>query len=231
MPATALPASGAQPEDGALKTCDASGMEEIHRMFRAGFREGPALLAGVREGDSAHASAVARRLEVLSAVLHAHHEGEDERLWPTLESRAPSCAVHVARMKAQHAEMLVHLTALDAAIGWWRATAAKEDASPILEALAGINSALGMHLGDEEENIVPVMETTLTQPEVQWFADHGRKTTPKGESWNQLGAILASQPDGGHDWLHKHMPAPVRLIWRWIGKRKYEAQRATLTRS
>ncbi len=127
--------------------------------------------------------------------------------------------------------MLEHLTALDAALPGWRATAAAEDAVPILAALVGINVALSVHLGDEEATIVPVMETTLTQPEVEWFAEHGRKTTPKGESWNQLGAILASQPDGGDEWLHKHMPLPARLAWRWIGKRRYDAERAALTRS
>ena len=95
-------------------------------------------------------------------------------------------------------------------------------------ALAGINEALAIHLPDEELNIVPVMETTLTQKEVDWFAEHGRKATPKGKTWVQLGAILASQPDGGDEWLHKHLPAPVRLIWRLVGKPKYEASRKAL---
>jgi Hemerythrin HHE cation binding domain len=231
MPATALPSSGDRPNDHVENTCDASGMAEIHRMFRAGFAEGPALVSGVREGDTAHAEAVADHLAALSIGLHAHHEGEDERLWDTLETRAPSCAAHVGRMKEQHAEMLVHLTALDPGLVEWRKTASAADAAPILAALAGINAALAVHLGDEEATIVPVMETTLTQPEVEWFAEHGRKSTPKGQSWNQLGAILASQPDGGTEWLHKHMPLPGRLAWRWIGKPKYMANRATLTRS
>ena len=56
MPATALPSSGDSPNEGpgaraaAEKTCDARGMAEIHRMFRAGFGEGPALVGGVLAG-------------------------------------------------------------------------------------------------------------------------------------------------------------------------------------
>ena len=46
--------------------------------------------------------------------------------------------------------------------------------------------------------------------------------------WQQLGEILASQPDGGDEWLHKHMPAPGRLAWRLIGRRRYAAHRAAL---
>ena len=138
MPATPLPPSGDQPErapggaggaaspatPGAVaKTCDARGMAEIHRMFKAGFGEGRTLIDGVAEGDTVHAEVVADHLAMLSTGLHAHHEGEDTMLWDPLEQRAPSCAVHVERMKAQHAELLVHLTALDAVLPAWRASA------------------------------------------------------------------------------------------------------------
>lgn len=226
MPATPLPPSG-DPPDGP-KTCDASGMAEIHRMFRRGFGEGPDLVRRVSDGDTAHAEAVATQLETLSVGLHAHHGAEDERLWPALDERAPSCAAHVERMKAQHAEMLSQLIELDGALPAWRRSASGSDAAAVLAALDGINAALAVHLPDEETNIVPVMERTISQAEIEWFAEHGRRSVPKGQTWQQLGEILASQPDGGDEWLHKHMPAPGRLAWRLIGKRKYAAHRAAL---
>lgn len=91
-------------------------MAEIHRMYRTGFAEGPDLVTGVRDGDAARAGLVADNLTLLSLSLHAHHEGEDLRLWDTLAQRAPSCSAHVGRMKVQHAEMLVHLNKLDPAL-------------------------------------------------------------------------------------------------------------------
>ncbi|PWC05898.1 hemerythrin domain-containing protein [Agromyces badenianii] len=250
MPATALPSSGDEPgrtpgrapgrepgrtpgtpgpAPGTAKTCDASGMAEIHRFFRAGFGEGRALVAGVAESDAAHADVVCDHLELLSVGLHAHHEGEDTMLWGTLETRAPSCAVHVARMKEQHAALLVHLNELDAALPAWRASGRSADAAGVLFALDGITAALAAHLPDEEANIVPVMEVTLTPKEVDALSEHGRKATPKGKTFEQLGAILAAQPDGGVEWQRAHLPGPVRLIWRLIGKPKYEANRAALT--
>jgi len=225
MPATPLPPSGDVP---AAKTCDASGMIDIHRMFRRSFGEGPRLVRGVAAGDTAHADAVATQLTTISLGLHAHHEGEDTMLWDPLEQRAPSCAVHVERMKAQHAELLVHLTALDAALPSWRASAGAADAAGVVSALDGINHALAAHLPDEEGNIVPVMETVITQKEVDALSEHGRKATPKGRMFLQLGAILAAQPDGGAEWQREHLPPPVRLLWRWVGRPKYEANRAEL---
>ena len=226
MPATALPPSGDLPTGPPI--CDASGMAEIHRMFRAGFGEARSLIDGVREGNTAHAGVVADHLAMLSTGIHAHHEGEDTMLWGALEQRAPACGPHVARMKAQHAVLLVHLTALDSALPAWRASGRSVDASQLGVALDGVNAALADHLGDEEHNIVPVMETVLTQTEVDALGEHGRKATPKGRMFYQLGAILAAQPDGGAEWQRKHLPPPVRLVWRWIGKPKYEANRSEL---
>lgn len=225
MPATPLPPSGDAP---VAKTCDASGMIDIHRMFRRSFGEGPALVRGVAVGDVAHAEVVAVQLSTTSLGLHAHHEGEDERLWDALQERAPSCAIHVERMKEQHAVMLVHLTELDAALPAWRRSASAQAAAPVLAALDGINAALDVHLPDEEVNIVPVMETTISQKEVDWYAEHGRRSVPKGQMWNQLGEILAAQPDGGDAWMRKHLPAPVRVLWRWTGRSTYEKHRAAL---
>ncbi|GAA3887931.1 hypothetical protein GCM10022381_32320 [Leifsonia kafniensis] len=247
MPAHALPSSGANPGDdasdpnrhsepgrhsapGGVKTCDASGMAEIHRMFRAGFGEGPTLVRGVVAGDAEHAEHVGDYLAMLSVGLHGHHEGEDTMLWDRLESQAPSCAAHVGRMKEQHAEMLVHLRELDASLPAWRASGRAEDAASVTAALTGINAALAVHLPDEETNIVPVMETVLTPADVDALAEHGRKSTPKGKTFIQLGAILAAQPDGGVEWQHKNLPAPVRMIWRLVGKSKYERYRAALVK-
>jgi hypothetical protein len=75
---------------------------------------------------------------------------------------------------------------------------------------------------------VPVMETVITQKEVDWAGEHGRKATPKGQMWNTLGLMLSSQPDGGEHLLNHGFPAPVRLLWRYVGARKYATHRAAL---
>src|SRR5690606_12245642 len=124
--------------------------------------------------------------------------------------------------------MMRHLTSLDAALPAWRMSAAVADAAAVLTALDGGNAALAVHLPDEEANIVPVMETVITEDEAQWFAAHGRKSTPKGQGWNMLGAILAAQPDGGESFLRSELPPPARLLWKWVGKPRYAKNRAVL---
>ncbi|HEX6955030.1 MAG TPA: hemerythrin domain-containing protein, partial [Agromyces sp.] len=94
MAATALPPSGdptggagTGPASAAPKTCDARGMVEIHRMYRASFGEGPVLVRGVADGHAGHAETVGDHLAMLSVSLHAHHEFEDANLWDALEER------------------------------------------------------------------------------------------------------------------------------------------------
>jgi hemerythrin-like domain-containing protein len=210
------------------RTCDASAMLEIHRALRRSFDEATALVDGVADGDTRHATAVATQLDLISTALHAHHEGEDSRLWDTVTDRAPACVLHVDRMKRQHAGMLVHLEGLDRSLPAWRATASREAAEPIRSAIHGVSAAMAEHFPDEESTIVPVMERVLTQREEKWFGKHGRAATPKGQLWNMLGAILAAQPDGGAAWLKKNMPGPVALVWRWIGAPRYARFRAAL---
>lgn len=207
-------------------TCDASGMAMIHRLYRRHFGEAPALVRSVRPDDKRHTDAVADHLALLSTSLHRHHEGEDERLWRTVESRQPACAIHVERMKQHHAQMLTHLIALDDALPEWRA--GETGPESVLSALDGVNAALAVHLDDEVATIVPVIETTMTQAEVDWFGEHGRKGTPKGKTWATIGLMLEAQPDGGAHVLAQEFPAPFRLAWRLLGQRSYEKYRAQL---
>lgn len=227
MSAAPPPSTGESPFDGP-KTCDASGMIEIHRMLLHAFDEAVRLVDGVAENDVEHANDVASQLSLISTALHAHHEGEDARLWGMLKERASACALHVDRMQRQHAAMLTHLKELDSAVPDWRRSATESAAEPVRVALNGVCVALAEHFPDEETHIVPVMEHVITQREGEWFAKHGRASTPKGQAWNMLGAILAAQPDGGRLWLRKNMPGPAGLVWRWIGAPRYARYRAAL---
>ncbi|BEL06736.1 hypothetical protein Q0Z83_049270 [Actinoplanes sichuanensis] len=226
---SSTPSTG-RPSFPGPKTCDASGMFEIHRTLQNGFDEAAGLVDGVRDGDTAHAEIVAVQLNLISNALHAHHEGEDARLWDMIDTRAPACFLHVERMKVQHAEMLGHLQGLDRAIPAWRAGARAADAERIRVALRGVSAALAAHFPDEEANIVPAIEHVVTQKEMEWFGEHGRKATPKGQGWNMVGAIISAQPDGGRSWLRKHFPGPVGLVWRFIGEPSYRRFRAALER-
>ena len=82
---------------------DTRDMVVVHDSIRRQFGQAPALVRGVAPGDTDRAAVVADHLDLLGALLHHHHVGEDRLLWPVLQPRVPAdVAATVARMESQH---------------------------------------------------------------------------------------------------------------------------------
>lgn len=82
---------------------DTRDMLVVHDSIRRQFGQAPPLIRDVAPGDTDRAAVVADHLELLGALLHHHHVGEDRLLWPVLQPRvSPDAAATVARMETQH---------------------------------------------------------------------------------------------------------------------------------
>jgi hemerythrin-like domain-containing protein len=226
--ATALPSTGS-PQPGTSYSCDASDLFMIHRYFRGMFVDAQALVEKVVPGDPARVAILADHIAENIRYLHTHHRGEDELLWPKLESRTPSCIIHVEQMKVQHATVAGELDAVDGLLPKWRESASADDAATVASALAAVNKTFGAHLDQEELQIVPVAQVSVNQPEWDLLSEHGRKATPRDRAFIQLGYILAfMKSDDERAAFLKSLPAPARLLWRVTGRRRYEKDRAAV---
>ena len=225
---TALPSTGA-PQPAATYSCDASDLIMIHRYFRGMFVDAQALVEKALPGDRARAIILADHISENITYLHGHHHGEDELLWPKLETRTPSCFLHVEQMKVQHATVASELDAVEALLGPWRESGSKESATLVALRLADVNATFGAHLDQEESQIVPVAEVSLNQPEWDLLGEHGRAGTPRNRAFVQLGYILASMPtDADRAVMLKSLPAPVRILWKVTGRRQYTKERSVV---
>lgn len=219
---TQLPSTGAP-------GCDTSDMVMIHGLFRSVYSEAPALVAGVTPGDSARAAIVGDHVAGLADSLHQHHHSEDLLLWDQLEARNPACATHVGQMRAQHAAVGSQLDRLTSAITVWKAEPSKKNRDAVGSTLATINTLLNEHLGAEEKKILPVASAAFTQAEWNQLGEHSRESVPKDMQLIQLGFILESMPEADRaPWLKKNLPAPIRLLYRLVGKPQYEKYRANV---
>ena len=98
----------------AHKLCDTSDMVVVHRMFRRECARLPQLVASVPAGDLARARTVAGHAREVLDMLHHHHVGEDELLWPRLSARTRFNADLLARMDSQHQGLAVLVGAVGA---------------------------------------------------------------------------------------------------------------------
>lgn len=223
MPATALPSSGAPTPS---YSCDTSDLLMIHRFFRKIFLDAVKAVERVPAGDTVQCGIVADHLIEIDSWLHTHHHGEDDLLWDLLESRTPSCRVHVEQMKAQHLEVAALIESVEAGLPAWRTTASTADRQVIVDRLIALNTAFGIHLGQEEGDIAPIAAVSISQAEFDRLGEHGRAATDRKRAFVQLGYILSGQNDEQAAAFMKEIPPPVRLLWRLVGKRQYEKDRA-----
>jgi hypothetical protein len=53
--------------------------------------------------------AIAAHLQWMMAFLHAHHDGEDQGLWPLVRTRNPAAGAMLDAMDADHARIRPHI--------------------------------------------------------------------------------------------------------------------------
>ncbi|WP_109210721.1 MULTISPECIES: hemerythrin domain-containing protein [Microbacterium] len=227
--ATRLPSSGALPE-GQHAGCDTSGLILVHRIFRWLYRELPLLIRDVRPGDLERAAIVGRYAHLDFYALHMHHETEDAALWDRLTARDPACTLHVDQMRAQHAEVAAQLGIIEPQLDPWVATADPMLGDGFAADIETLRDTLRAHLHQEEEDIMPVAGAVLSQQEWDWMEEHTRATLAsqrkelgKDILSLQLGLLIASVPEAERDeWMHRNIPAPIRLLYLLLMKRQYD---------
>jgi hypothetical protein len=201
---------------------DTQEMVIVHRLFRREFRMLPTLVQQVPAGDRHRAAIVAGHAADLTYALHHHHTAEDLLLWPKLLARAAPRAELIHRMQAQHERLGVLLERIDVLTARWRPTADPATRDELAHVLAQTSAALDEHLGDEENELLPLVTEHITQSEWDGLTAYGKKALPKNtKAFVYLGLILEEATADERVAFLPRLPAPVRWAWRLIGHRIY----------
>lgn len=197
-------------------------MALIHRLLRRGFEQARECVVAVPAGATDRAAAVAEYIEFHLDGLHAHHSTEDELIWPALHERASLSGNLITRMEDQHAQ--VH-----AAVGHTRELLASWVAAPTAESSAALASAIGTimdrlaeHLAEEERDVVPLIATHITQAEWERQGKVSFGKFKPRQRFTAMGEMLQTASPEEAARMMAGLPAPVRVIWRFFGQRKYQ---------
>lgn len=164
---TSPPSTGVQEVDDAQ--VDVRDMLVVHTALLREFRLIPQAVASVGEGDRHRARTVDRHLRLLTGLLHHHHQGEDEFLWPVLRDRlAIEDTAMLDVVEAQHAGIEQALNRMGTVRGGWVDHADPQGRSALVEALQGLYRLLTEHLEAEERHLLPLAAAHLT--EAEWLA-------------------------------------------------------------
>jgi hypothetical protein len=132
-------------------------------------------------------------------------------------------------MRAQHAEVAAQLARIEPQLAPWVETADPRLRDAFAADIEVLRDTLNAHLGQEEDDILPVARAVLSQQEWDWMEAHTRaELRARREDLGgdvmalQLGLLMASVPEGERDeWLRQNVPAPVRLLYLLLMKRQY----------
>ncbi len=208
-------------------TTDTSDMLLLHRMFRREFSRMPSLVrqaAGSRE----RAAIVGPYALEMRGLLHVHHHGEDELLYPLLQERVSLQQDLLERMDAQHRVVGDALDVIEADLETWTTTADPAIGERIAELIEEMVPVLDEHLTEEEEQVLPLAAVHLTQAEWDRMAEHGLGALPKSRRLVILGYILAdTTPQELADFCTV-LPTPVRVLYKLAGKRQYQKEAARI---
>jgi hemerythrin-like domain-containing protein len=212
----------------AEKLCDTSDMVIVHRMFRRECALLPKLVAAVAGGDVAQARIVAGHAREVLDMLHHHHVGEDELLWPRLSARTRFHADLLARMDGQHQDLAVLLEHAATAFAEWQDAPTAHTGTPLTTLLERLSTGLNVHFDEEEAEILPIVERVVTAVEYQEVGRRGLMSIPISRRLIVLGYLLEDATPDERTVFLAAIPRPVRLAFRLIGRRQHRNETTRL---
>ena len=105
------------------ETIDVREMAILHKGFRRVYEESARLVRANPTPSAGRVTFLADHIDFSLTLLHMHHEGEDELLYPKLIERAPDQAPITQEVEHEHELIKTALDAGSAACAAWRTCA------------------------------------------------------------------------------------------------------------
>jgi len=209
---TASPATGIDTRD----------MVVVHDSIRRQFGQAPSLVRGVAPGDTGRAAVVADHLDLLGALLHHHHVGEDRLLWPVLQPRVPAeSAATVARMEGQHEGIAEAQATVSTAVAAWRVGAGVDERETLATTWEDLRARITEHLTAEEQHILPLAAAHMTPAEWQRLGEEGIGGLPRRQLPLVFGMVMYRADAEVIRGMLAHAPLLPRLLMPRLAPRAY----------
>ena len=200
---------------------DTSDMPALHAVFRKSLGAAPGLIGGTPADDIGRSAIVGTYYDNVLRLLHAHHGGEDELVWPKLLERCPDEAEMVSEIAGQHEVVGKLMDVTMTQLQQWSGSASERDAATLIGLMGQLNDNLITHLDAEEEFVLPLCARFITPGEWAELPQHGMKHFDGDKPWLIMGLIFDNMPDGARDYVLANLPPPVGQMWVNFGSTAY----------
>jgi len=213
-------------EDPAL--LDTRDMVALHRSFRRVLADAPGQIASVREGDVQRSRLLADYVADALWLLHEHHIGEDELLYPLLAERVPEEAELFARMEEQHHAVAEGIEVAQRAVERFGRSASVADGDELAAACGSLLQSTEEHLVDEEEHVLPIAARVITPPEWGAMPSQALSRYEGPRLWLPFGIAYEGMPPDIQEAMLVRIPPAVAEMWKSGGSDAYAAEMAEI---
>jgi iron-sulfur cluster repair protein YtfE (RIC family) len=203
-------------------------MLAVHDCLRKEFASLPLNVKGTPEDSGERAAIVGGHVMMMSAMLTAHHEGEDAVLWPLLRERAPQLDSVVAEMEAQHARMIELLQRTQAQAQEWMADTNVQTRSALHTTLIALEREVLAHLAHEETDVLPVAVEAVSYDEFAEMGRHAQASMTPEQMAIGLGMIVDDTTEDNAAAILDSLPPDVRAYVEGPGREIYQGYRDRL---
>jgi iron-sulfur cluster repair protein YtfE (RIC family) len=186
-------------------------MQMVHAMLRREFALAPGLIRTAGTGSRDHAGIVVQHLNMITTVLHHHHQAEDDYVWPLLTRRCPDAAMAMVElMEMQHRRLALLVDAVNSGLSSWKVCPSAESAAALADSVDRLLPVLDEHLDVEEECVVPLMAHNITAAEWNAIVAQGVTEADPGGLLLGFGMLIYEGDRDLVDAAIANMPEEVR---------------------
>jgi hypothetical protein len=140
-------------------------MTIVHEALRRDLRRARRALVNDPPPSAAQRTALARHLGWMMGFLHDHHAGEDAGLYPLVREKRPAAAEILDAMHTEHEAIAPAIAEVRRAAARYERGDAEGEREELVVALEVLECPLVAHLQREEQEMMPVVSSTLTDAE------------------------------------------------------------------
>ena len=208
---------------------DVRDMIVVHTALLREFRLAADAVTRVPLGARRPAARVDAHLELLCDLLHHHHTGEDELLWPPLRKVLPPVGQALLdEAEDQHAALDQALDEVGRARSAWRDRIDADRRETLIRSLQVLHRLLSEHLDAEERTLLPLASAHLTVAQWRAVGEAGAAAVPKSKLLLVFGMFAyEGDPEVLADMLSS-APPPARVLVPRLAPRVYARHAARL---
>jgi hypothetical protein len=177
-------------------------------------------VGGVAPGDSERLALVANYYDNILFFLEAHHDGEEEIVFPALRDRCPDQQALLDRLDVEHKEAISLMETARGSLATW-AGGDGTAGGTVANDLGALRAQLVTHLDREETEGLPLCAENLSAEEWGSLSGHGMANFHGDKIWLILGLIRERMTEAQRAAMLEHMPPPAVEMWTGFGEQAF----------